>query len=256
MYNSYSHADMPTCHDKSESGVAEEICDSADVRLQFINLARRMEEMDEPERADTVRQMMKEASVDSISFRTLFDNAEHYFGDFGSFLHNDSFYIPFLEEALRYPIFNDSEKERLNFILEMSGKNRPGIKAADFRFVKRDGCETSLHNLSSAGMMLLIFYDPDCNHCMEMFDQIRTSAFPVSLQIVAIDAENDHFLWDSTKNNLPKEWTVGFATEPIQDEDTYILQSSPTIYLLDSDKYVILKDATLQQVIDFCLKKY
>ena len=45
--------------------------------------------------------------------------------------------------------------------------------------------------------------------------------------------------------------TVGFATDPIQEDETYYILSMPTIYLLDKNKTVLLKDTTLDKVYKY-----
>ena len=67
-------------------------------------------------------------------------------------------------------------------------------------------------------------------------------------KIVAIDSEEDRELWDNTKDTLPDSWTVGFAIDPVQDDEIYVFEEMPTIFLLDKDKKIILKDATIQEI--------
>lgn len=77
---------------------------------------------------------------------------------------------------------------------------------------------------------------------------------PDSVQVIAIDAEEDQDLWDSTKHSLPEKWIVGFSTDPIQDDETYVLQMTPTIFLLDGNHKILLKDATVEQLLDSIAK--
>ena len=70
-------------------------------------------------------------------------------------------------------------------------------------------------------------------------------------QIIAIDAENDRDAWTRTKDTLPAEWTVGFATTPILDNELYSLPGSPTLYILDSEGTVIMKDPAPDQAFAY-----
>jgi len=48
---------------------------------------------------------------------------------------------------------------------------------------------------------------------------------------------------------LAKEWTNGYDKElVIKNKNLYDLRAIPTLYLLDKNKTVLLKDATLQKV--------
>lgn len=212
-------------------------------------LTERMVEFGDIDHTNAAHKIMRQAATDSISFHTCLDMAEKAYGNPDSPQHDDSKLIPFLEEALRLPVLNRSEKERIGFLLEMARKNRPGTKAADFAFDNRDGDAGTLHGLPTDRRILLIFYDPDCNHCHETFDKIIHTEFPEPIRIVAIDAEYDRMLWEASASLLPAEWTVGFAADPVQDEDIYILTTMPTLYLLDRDKTVILKDTTLPHIM-------
>lgn len=221
---------------------------SDDSERIFRNLANRMHEMSEERRQSTADSIMGAASATPESLYATLETAERFFGNIDSPLHDDALLIPFLKAAIRLSPDGDPRKQRAELILEMAEKNRPGIKAANFSFETRDGVSTSLHALPSDRMTMLIFYDPDCHVCHDTFEQIKATEFSVPLNIVAIDAEGDRMLWDASRSSLPEEWTIGFATDPVQDDDIYILQTSPTMYLLDRDKTVILKDTDLWRI--------
>lgn len=225
--------------------------DSIQINDSFISLARVLKKQSDESRANVIASLMNTTSENPGMFRYICELSDKHLGGIESPTHDDLLYIPFLEESLKYPILRDAEKERVRFLLEMAKKNRPGEKAADFTFTSRDGKRIKLSALDSNSMTLLIFYDPDCGHCHETFEALKTSDLPSKLAVVAIDAEEDRELWDMTNNSLPKEWTVGFATDPIQESETYILQTMPAIYLLGKDKTVILKDTDIKQLSEY-----
>ena len=56
--------------------------------------------------------------------------------------------------------------------------------------------------------------------------------------------------WLDYLPNYPKEWICGYDPDQVLRSDTlYWLRAIPSLYLLDGEKRVILKDATLQQVL-------
>lgn len=219
-----------------------------DKEIFFRDLAGCMYEMSEKSREEKIKGILDKVSYDQDQFREICEAAERHFGNIDSPLHNDSFLIPFLKEAIASPHFSDDEKIRLDFLLGLAMKNRPGTKAADFMFETAEGEQKSLYSLSSANQTILVFYDPDCNHCMETFDSLREMQLPSHVAVVAIDAEEDRLMWEAAKNALPKEWVNGYSLSPIYDEDIYVIQTSPTIYLLDHDKTVLLKDTNLAEI--------
>ena len=50
-------------------------------------------------------------------------------------------------------------------------------------------------------------------------------------------------------NELPDGWTAGTATPTLMDNELYVLPSMPTLYLLDQEKHVLLKEALPEQVL-------
>lgn len=179
-----------------------------------------------------------------------FRKAEETLGNPESECYNEEEYCKVLKDALNCGILNEADRMRAGYRLEVAKKNRPGKKAADFRLLLRgpENKISNLHSLSAEKPVLLLFYDPDCDHCMQTISEIENSNLPDRTQIVAIYAEDDKDRWIETAGNLPESWTVGYAIDPIQDEETYVFLSSPTIFLLDSKKRVILKDTTLPMV--------
>lgn len=148
----------------------------------------------------------------------------------------------------------EAELERDRFLKEMEMKNRPGTKAADFAFVSRDGKSYTLHSRPETLKTILIFYNPDCHDCHEAMERIDRATLSDRFRILAIDAEEDREMWEKTKDSLPAGWTVGFSTDPIQEEDIYILPDTPTIYILDRDNTVILKETDVDGVLGYAAK--
>ncbi|MDE6007744.1 MAG: thioredoxin family protein [Muribaculaceae bacterium] len=143
---------------------------------------------------------------------------------------------------------DEAEKLREQYRKMMEEKNSVGNQASDFRFITREGEDTSLLRLPTDKNILLIFYDPDCDDCHAAIDSILNSGLGEKLHIVAIDSEEDRNRWEETAGSLPEDWTVGFATDPIQEDETYYILTMPSIYLLDKNKTVLLKDTTLDKV--------
>lgn len=189
----------------------------------------------EPEKLITVEELRK---------------AESTIGNPESEDYDEVAYCRILQEALEAGILNEADRIRAEYRLDVAAKNRPGDVAADFRFLLRgsDLQSTSLLALNTHKPILLLFYDPDCDHCMETIEKLKRTEIPELADIVAIYAEDDNERWAETTDSLPGNWTVGLALDPIQDDETYVFLTSPVIYLLTPEKQVILKDTTLPAV--------
>ncbi len=167
-----------------------------------------------------------------------------------SILYNEEKYCEVLRKAIDSPLVDEGEKIRAGYRLSIAAKNRPGSPASDFSFETRDGKVKTLYHLNDNLPVLLLFYDPDCYHCLQTIDALKESDITSVADVVAIYAEEDREIWEDSNLLLPENWTEGFALDPIQEDETYVFLTSPVIYLLTPDKTVLLKDTTLSAVAD------
>lgn len=196
-----------------------------------------------------VASLLEKIAGDTVALRNVSGIMSHYLEDPNSPMCDETHYILFLEELLRRSELPEEVRERLSCKLTMAKKNRPGMIAADFSYIDRDGKRRTLHTTPSGKRLLLIFYDPDCDHCEEILNQVMESGVTEKMTVLAIYTEGNRPLWDRTKASMPKEWRVGIDTDSIVDRDIYSIPAMPVMYLLDSDKRVLLKDASLPQLL-------
>ena len=69
-----------------------------------------------------------------------------------------------------------------------------------------------------------------------------------NLTVLAIYTEGNLDVWKTTISELPKEWIVGTDREEIKQRCLYDLKAMPSLYLLDGDKKVILKDVSYRKI--------
>ena len=134
----------------------------------------------------------------------------------------------------------------------MALKNRPGDVATDFTGVCRDGRSRRLSDIK-AGYVLVYFNDPDCEDCRRMKELLSLS--PVvngllesgRLKLLSVCVEGKTPAWEQAE--FPAGWMDGYdAGQRLTREQVYDLKAMPTLYLLDAEKRVILKDASFEQV--------
>lgn len=215
--------------------------------LNFINL---MPYANVVNLQDLVDKFLDKANVDEETYSIVYDLAGKYLNNSDSPMRDEEYYIMFLNHAVKYGKLGEADRERAKFRLEMALKNRIGTLAADFNVITRDGEKYKLYKLLTEGYNILIFYDPDCNHCEEVLNRIEEAPILDRANVIAIDTEEDKELWEATCWNLPANWTVGFSLDPVQDEEIYVLPEMPTIYLIDGNGKILLKEATILKIIE------
>lgn len=217
--------------------------DTAFMEQNFANYLGILPYADENGRKEAVAALLREAQTNKDSYSYLASVAEHYLADPNSPMRSEEIYMLFLNEFLRSPNFSDDKKTKYHYQLQVAYKNRPGTEASDFRMHNRNGKSLSLRDFASkAECTLLIFYDPDCEHCKEIMGEMREWKLPDEMQVLAVDVTGDADRFAKTQDSYTDKWEVAFATEPIEDEDLYVFPALPSLYLLDKNGKVILKD--------------
>lgn len=149
---------------------------------------------------------------------------EHYFEDQLSPVRNDRVYLIFLEEMKNSPCFDETEKERIAFKIKTTNKNLPGDIAINFKFKDESGKEHQLSDYKDQ-KVILYFYDPDCENCHKVSAWLKQQTIPADIKVLKMIADN-HISY------------------------IYSLKNMPTIFLLDKENKVILKDCTAQELIE------
>jgi len=209
----------------------------------------------------SISSLLSSVATDSVTFDLVTDALDRYLDDPNSPLRNEDHYILYLEELLRMSGLSDDDRVRPAYKLFMAKRNRPGSLATDFAYMDRGGKKHTLHTSASGKPLLLIFYDPECEHCSEILQQVYDS--PViagnvrrnELVVLAIYTEGKRKLWDDTKALMPREWIVGCDLDSIVGRELYDIPAMPVMYLLDVNKKVLLKDAPLS-VIETLLRRF
>ncbi len=179
------------------------------------------------------------------------ETAEKYLYEQDSPLFNEEYYLLFADALAAAPL-RDYERLRIEAQRAAMRKNRVGTVAADFSFETRDGKRLRLSEAAPGRRVLLLFYDPDCDHCMQTIAELSGSA-PLNeavargdMAVVAVYAgfgSSARAAWRRTLDRLPAAWTVGFDSGTVYTRDLYVLRNLPALYLLDASRRVILKDA-------------
>lgn len=187
-----------------------------------------------------------------------FNLTEYFFYHPNSPFRNDDILIPALEVVVSTPLLDSTEKQRPLFMLDMVLKNRPGNQAGNFSFVRavRNFPYTDdpssveyLYDLE-AEYILVMFINLGCPSCHQVKEEIIRSELinqmveTRKLVILTVYPDKDLEGWQENLTELPAEWIHSYNPDgEIRNGSIYDLKAIPTLYLLDKNKRVMVKDA-------------
>lgn len=205
---------------------------------------------------------LKSAEVDMSMYLHFVSLFEKYFYDPNSPFRNEEYYIPVLNEIVESSMFTDDSKSVYQFQLDMAMKNRLGDRANNFSYTVASGQTSTLFDLQS-DYTLLMFYNPGCPSCEAVTAQLDSSR-PLSealsrnspthsmLTILTLYPDEDLNEWLAHLPQMPSEWIHGYDKGlEITYQRLYDIKAIPTLYLLDNDKRVILKDTSIEAIESF-----
>jgi hypothetical protein len=176
----------------------------------------------------------------------------HYLEHPESPMRNDAIFLHFLACELQHIAHDDeAARKRIEFKIKMAAKNLPGSIAPDFDYTDRKGNCATLHK-TKAPLTLIIFNDPDCDNCKKMLPRLkREPMFNRSeVKVVMVYPDEETQAWMAKGDSVPTGWID--ACSPggaITNEQLYHIPAMPSLYLLDENKRVILKDAHPRMVV-------
>lgn len=208
-----------------------------------------------------LKKVFAQAEVEEKSYRYLMEMADKYLYDPNSPIRNEELYISVLDAILSSPILNDTEKIRPKARRDLAQKNRIGTKALNFTYTLASGKQGNLYALNSPYTLLFI-NNPGCHACAETIDALKSApaiggAFSrKQLQILSVYPDEELDEWRKHLPDFPSQWINGYdAKQTIKEKNLYDLKAIPTLYLLDKDKTVLLKDATVEAIDNYLSRR-
>ena len=207
----------------------------------------------------SVKDLLKKAEGEKTGrmYEYFLEMMEKYLHDSNSPIRNEELYIPVVEYIIADKKSDMAEKERAKYSLEIMLKNRVGETASDFEYTLQSGKTGTMYKINAPYTMLL-FYNPDCHACAEYISLIKTSSVLQNainqrgMKILAFYFDKDIEIWKNHLPDIPSSWINGYDKEYIVDStELYYLKAIPSVYLLDENKKVILKDVTIQAVENY-----
>ncbi len=222
----------------------------------FVNILRQVA----PEKAGNgIKVLMIRAGESQRMYLHIFGFAEKYLYNPNSPFRNEMLYEFFLKDALTTKAIDPLHKIRIQKQFEMAQRNRPGKKANNFNFTLKEGTSSNLFQVKSK-FLLLYFQNPDCDECKITRGKIVKSNIISQLtgngrlKILAIYPDQDLALWNRHYSEYPISWINGYDKGSlVMRNQLYDLKAIPTLYLLDENKIVLLRDPTFEEIEEYLL---
>lgn len=194
-------------------------------------------------------------------FETFVELTDKYLYDPNSPLRNEDHYAFFASHLATSDLMEPVMQEKYARIVSLAALNRVGTKAADFRFADKRGHIFTLYGIK-AELTLLFFSNPGCTACKDIIDVLNND--PVisgliadgTMKVLNIYIDEDLEAWRSYMPIYPETWYNGFDPDlVIRGETLYNVRAIPSLYLLDRDKKVIMKDAPEGRLFEWLSNK-
>ena len=235
----------------------------ADVEQKFANWTQVLGMSSRPVAEKSVSRLYDRAlacekkDTSSNVFETFASLVDKYLFDPNSPLRDEDLYGAYASRLAAYEGYTEVQKEKYARDARLCALNKVGTKAADFRFADRRGKIRTLYGVE-APYTLLFFSNPGCEACMSIINvlkedpQISSMISSGRLKVLNIYIDEDLDAWRSYMPVYPEEWYNGFDPDfVIRNETLYNVRAIPSLYLLDSDKTVLLKDAPENRMFEY-----
>jgi hypothetical protein len=201
-----------------------------------------------------IKHVMDEAEKNEAMYAFFSSQMEHYLYDQQSSLRNDDFFVPVLEHMVASKTLIEPRKTRPELILSQVRKNRTNTQATNIHYTTASGIRSSLYDLKT-DYILMMFHNLDCGNCKALTAQIEASQTIKEMQkrkrltILAIYPGQDLDAWKKHLAEMPVSWINAYDhEEAIYSQELYVLRIIPTLYLIDKNYRVIMKDAAFNYV--------
>ena len=181
----------------------------------------------------------------------------HVLQDPNSPWRNEEYCIPLIEKRISSPLATAEQKAVAENELPRFCLNRLGEKAADFAFTLRNGRQMQMYDIQSE-YTILFFSNPGCPNCREVMESLQNlpgvSDLIKAKQLAVANIYPDEDLgeWIKYSEIYPKDWLNGYDhLLAINNTPLYNLRAIPSVYLLDKEKKVMLKDVPTDYLMQY-----
>ena len=196
------------------------------------------------------------ADSSSSVFECLSAIFERYMYDPNSPVRDEDLYTPYARRMSQSHFVNPIKRKSYAEDVRLTSLNRRGTKAADFSFMDRRGRHYSLYGIN-AEKTILFFSNPGCTACKEIIEVLESlpgigdRINNGELAVLNIYIDEDLSGWLDYMPIYPENWYNGYDDgHCIRTDELYSVRAIPSLYLLDRDKNVLLKDVPVERILN------
>lgn len=138
--------------------------------------------------------------------------------------------------------------------IERLRPNLIGLKAPELLMGSFAGRYVSLYDVR-AEFTILYFWEPDCGHCKEATPKLKDyyeKNKETGIEVFAVCTSHDREKWERYIVDNGLTWINGWDPERMSSFDIlYNIESTPMVYILDSNKKIIAKRLSVEDIPSF-----
>lgn len=211
--------------------------------------------------AESERDLMAKADTiatygSKIFFGKIIEYSEKYLYEPNSPLLDEQIYVPILEGIISSKSMTSEQKLPYIYQYKMATLNMIGARANNFSF-SENGERSYLYDID-AEYTLIYFNNPECSDCKRVLEMLENSEALNNmigqdrLTVLSLYPDKNLSIWRKARREFPSDWINAYdPSGAINAGKIYSLRAIPSLYLLNSDKVVILKDAKPEKVLKY-----
>lgn len=207
-----------------------------------------------------ITDLLQKAAVNPEVYRVVEEALFNMYLVKNSGYFNDEIGILILKNEQKQSFTPDWRKDVISSQISFIEKNKIGSVAVNIPLKDQNGLKKSILTKKTK-YTILYFFNPDCSHCMKVTPIVKEwfrKRAENDISVLAIYVDNDEKEWRKylNENSFPQNWiNLWGSTDFIKIRTEYWLDNIPSIYLLDENKKVILKDVNYNQLINYFNKE-
>ena len=136
--------------------------------------------------------------------------------------------------------------------IEAASRLRIGTLSPEITW-ETNGKKHALSTMEKAENYLLVFWSSTCSHCLKELPELNKELKGFeSLKVLAIGLEDDEINWKKVSATLPNfSHAIALGIWESDYAKTFGIQSTPTYFILDSEKRFIAKPESDKEVVEF-----